>query len=159
MSHELFWLVMTTAMTGLMWVPYILDRIMVRGLMGSMANPGPADKPQSPWAQRLMAAHVNAVENLRDLCAAGAGDAGSQRQSRNSRDDIRLPALFLVAAGARVVYTLGIPVLRTLAFVGGFIAQVMLALALFKFSCCLEHDLFGKPAATFPDPDHGNIAT
>ena len=31
MSHELFWLVMTTAMTGLMWVPYILDRMMVRG--------------------------------------------------------------------------------------------------------------------------------
>ena len=29
-----------------------------------------------------------------------------------------------------VVYTLGIPVLRTLAFVGGFVAQVMLALAI-----------------------------
>ena len=40
MSHELFWLVMTTAMTGLMWVPYILDRMMVRGMMGAMANPG-----------------------------------------------------------------------------------------------------------------------
>ena len=31
MSHELFWLVMTAAMTGLMWLPYILDRMMVRG--------------------------------------------------------------------------------------------------------------------------------
>jgi hypothetical protein len=37
MSHELFWLVMTTAMTGLMWVPYILDRMMVRGMMGALA--------------------------------------------------------------------------------------------------------------------------
>ena len=37
MSHELFWLVMTTAMTGLLWIPYILDRIMVRGLMATMA--------------------------------------------------------------------------------------------------------------------------
>jgi len=59
MSHELFWLVMTTAMTGLMWVPYILDRMMVRGMVGAMANPGPADKPQSPWAQRLMAAPMS----------------------------------------------------------------------------------------------------
>jgi uncharacterized MAPEG superfamily protein len=33
-----------------------------------------------------------------------------------------------------VVYTLGIPVLRTLAFVGGFVAQVMLVLALFKLA-------------------------
>ena len=64
MSHELFWLVMTTAMTGLMWVPYILDRMMVRGVMGTLANPSPTDKPQSPWAQRLKAAHINAVENL-----------------------------------------------------------------------------------------------
>src|ERR1700685_1485951 len=64
MSHDLFWLVMTTAMTGLIWVPYILDRMMVRGMMGTMANPSPTDKPQSPWAQRLKAAHINAVENL-----------------------------------------------------------------------------------------------
>jgi uncharacterized MAPEG superfamily protein len=31
-----------------------------------------------------------------------------------------------------MVYTLGIPVLRTLAFVGGFVAQVILVLAFFK---------------------------
>jgi uncharacterized MAPEG superfamily protein len=64
MSAELFWLVLTVAMTGLIWVPYILDRIMVRGLMGAMANPSPSDKAQPPWARQMMAAHVNAVENL-----------------------------------------------------------------------------------------------
>ena len=32
MSKEIFWLVLTLAMTGLFWVPYILDRIAVRGL-------------------------------------------------------------------------------------------------------------------------------
>jgi hypothetical protein len=48
MSNELFWLVLTVAMTGLMWLPYILDRIMVRGLIGAMANPSPSDKAQSP---------------------------------------------------------------------------------------------------------------
>jgi hypothetical protein len=31
MSTELFWLTLTVAMTGLFWVPYILDRITVRG--------------------------------------------------------------------------------------------------------------------------------
>src|SRR5262249_21671363 len=51
-------------MTGLLWVPYILDRIMVRGPIGAMANPGPKAKPHSAWAQRLMAAHIDAVENL-----------------------------------------------------------------------------------------------
>jgi uncharacterized MAPEG superfamily protein len=31
-----------------------------------------------------------------------------------------------------VVYTLGIPVLRTLSFAAGFVAQALLALAIFK---------------------------
>jgi len=64
MSTELFWLVLTVAMTGRFWVPYILDRIMVRGFIGATANPSPKDKSQTAWAQRMMAAHINAVENL-----------------------------------------------------------------------------------------------
>lgn len=51
MSRELFWLVLMVAMTGLIWLPYILDRIAVRGLMATMANPSPKDTPQSPWAE------------------------------------------------------------------------------------------------------------
>src|SRR5690242_10326652 len=64
MPTELFWLTLTVALTGLFWVPYILDRIVVRGLVGAMANPRADAAPQSAWADRLMAAHGNAVENL-----------------------------------------------------------------------------------------------
>jgi hypothetical protein len=39
MSHELFWLVMTTAMTGLMWIPHVLDRII--------SDHG---EPEPPWS-------------------------------------------------------------------------------------------------------------
>ena len=34
------------------WVPYILDRIMVHGLAGTMANPTPSLAQQSNWAMR-----------------------------------------------------------------------------------------------------------
>src|SRR3569833_1179723 len=64
LTKELLWLTLTGVLTGLLWAPYILDRIMVRGLMGAMANPSRNDPPQSPWAQRLYFAHTNAVENL-----------------------------------------------------------------------------------------------
>ena len=57
MSQELFWLTLTVILTGLLWVPYVLDRIMVRGLMGAMGNPSLDDTPQSAWAQRLQKAH------------------------------------------------------------------------------------------------------
>jgi uncharacterized MAPEG superfamily protein len=130
MSSELFWLALTVAMTGVFWVPYILDRIMVRGLMGAMANPSPSDKTQSPWARRMMDAHTNAVENLvifaplvlmtRALGIATAVTAFACALYFWSR---------LVHV---VVYTLGIPVLRTLSFAGGFVAQVLLVLAIFK---------------------------
>ena len=64
MSRELFWLTLTVALTGLLWIPYILDRCKVRGLKATMDNPKPNDTPQSPWAMRLYFAHTNAVENL-----------------------------------------------------------------------------------------------
>ncbi len=41
MPKELFWLTLTTVLIGVLWLPYILDRIVVRGLMGAMANPRP----------------------------------------------------------------------------------------------------------------------
>jgi hypothetical protein len=50
MSKEFFWLMLTIILTGLMWIPYILDRAAVRGLAGAMGNPIDDDMPQSPWA-------------------------------------------------------------------------------------------------------------
>ena len=70
-TSELFWLTLTVILTGLMWVPYILNRCQVRGLSGAMSNPSRNDKPHADWANRLMFAHDNAVENLIDLRAAG----------------------------------------------------------------------------------------
>src|ERR1700675_4898589 len=64
MSRELMWLTLTVILTGLLWVPYIIDRAMMRGLMRSMAIPPRREKPQSAWAMRLYFAHTNAVENL-----------------------------------------------------------------------------------------------
>ena len=134
MSHELFWLVMTTCMTGLMWVPIIIDRIMVRGMMGAMANPSTADKAQSPWAQRLMAAHLNAVENLVIFAPLVLATQDLNVNLATAGTTFACQLYFYSRLAHVILYTLGIPVLRTLAFVGGFAAQVMLALALFKLS-------------------------
>ena len=63
MKTELLYLTLVTVLTGLLWVPYIIDRVLVRGLIDAVGYPE-NPKPQSPWAQRLMKAHANAVENL-----------------------------------------------------------------------------------------------
>jgi len=64
MTRELFWLTLTVILTGLLWIPYVLNRTQVRGLAGTLANPMRGDKPHAEWANRLMFAHDNAVENL-----------------------------------------------------------------------------------------------
>jgi uncharacterized MAPEG superfamily protein len=132
MTKELLWLTLTVILTGLMWVPYILDRIVVRGLSGAMANPSRGDKPQSGWAQRLYFAHTNAVENLMIfaplvlvLDALGHSTAAT----------VYACAVYFWARLAHViVYTFGIPVLRTLCFAVGFVCQVTLALAVFGWA-------------------------
>jgi uncharacterized MAPEG superfamily protein len=124
MKPELFYLTLVAAFTGLLWLPYILDRILVRGLMDAVGYPE-NPKPQSGWAQRLQKAHANAVENLVVFAtlvlvvnAIGISNA-------------TVAAACMVYFWARVVhaavYTLGIPWLRTLAFATGFGAQAVLA--------------------------------
>jgi uncharacterized MAPEG superfamily protein len=129
MSKELMWLTLTVILTGLLWIPYILDRIMVRGLMGAMANPSRNDKPQTPWAQRLYFAHTNAVENLVIFAPLVLIlDA----QGHSTEGTIMACAVYFWARLAHViVYTMGVPVLRTLAFAVGFVAQAALVLAVF----------------------------
>ena len=129
MSKELMWLTLTVILTGVLWIPYILDRIVVRGLMGAMANPSRNDKPQSAWAQRLYFAHTNAVENL-VIFAPLVLILDLQHHSTQSTA-LACAVYFWARLAHVIVYTLGIPVLRTLAFAAGFAAQVALVAAVF----------------------------
>jgi uncharacterized MAPEG superfamily protein len=129
MSGELYWLTLTVILTGLLWVPYILDRAWVRGLVGAMANPSPNDRPQSAWAQRLQKAHYNAVENL--VIFATLVLTLNVTHHSTASTVLACAVYFWARLAHAVVYALGIPVLRTLAFTVGFLAQAALALAVF----------------------------
>jgi len=128
MSKELFWLTLTVAMTGLLWVPYILDRIMIRGPAGAMANPSSTDRPQSAWAVRMMAAHANAVENL--VVFVPLVLTAQALNIHTSTTAFACALYFWCRLAHAAVYTAGIPVVRTLSFLGGWIAQVILVLAI-----------------------------
>ena len=129
MSKELYWLTLTVILTGLLWVPYILDRVMVRGLMGAMANPSPTDAPQSQWAQRLQKAHINAVENL--VIFATLVLTLSALHHSTASTVLACAVYFWARLAHAIIYWAGIPVLRTLAFTVGFLAQVVLVIAVF----------------------------
>jgi uncharacterized MAPEG superfamily protein len=124
MKTELVYLIWVTALTGILWIPYILDRIAVWGLsdtVGYPANP----KPQSPWATRLMKAHSNAVENLvvfaaLVLAANAVGISGGATATACA-------VYFWARVVHALAYTFALPWVRTLAFAAGFFAQATIA--------------------------------
>jgi uncharacterized MAPEG superfamily protein len=130
LTPELFWLALTVILTGLLWAPYILNRCMVRGLGGAMANPAPGAKPHAPWATRLMFAHDNAVENL--VIFAPLVLILAQIDYSTKWTVWACAVYFWARVAHLVVYTLGLPVFRTVAFTVGFLAQAVLALAVFR---------------------------
>ncbi len=121
MTKELLWLTLTIILTGVLWVPYIIDRIQVRGLMGAMANPSRRDRPQSPWAERLYFAHTNAVDNL--IIFAPLVLMLDALGHSTPATVLACAVYFFARLAHAIVYALGIPVARTLAFAVGFVAR------------------------------------
>jgi len=124
MKPELYYLVLTAAFTGLLWVPYVLDRMMKWGLVPTVSYP--TNPPAlAPWAERMRKAHGNAVENLVVFAALvlAAQDAGVSNGATATAA--------MVYFWARVVhvaaYTFAIPWVRTLAFTAGFLAYMTFA--------------------------------
>lgn len=128
MTTELTYLAYVTAFTAVLWVPYILNRLLVgKGLLHEVGYP---DQPTrlSPWADRLKRAHANAVENLVVFASLVLiANAAGVRTSATA-----LAALVYLCA--RVVhaasYVFAVPWVRTLAFSGGWACQMVFAYAL-----------------------------
>ena len=128
LTPELYWLVLTTVMSGLFWIPYILQRILENGALPALLDPQGLTHMHAAWAQRMMRAHQNAVENLAIfaplvlvLHVTGANTALTATACM----------VYLVARAAHfVIYTFAIPLFRTVVFLVGFGAQVVLALTL-----------------------------
>jgi len=124
MKTELLYLVLVTTLTAVIWIPYILDRIAVRGLMDAVGYPE-NPKPQSPWARRMMAAHANAVENL--VVFAALVLAAHAAGVSNNATVLACTVYFWARVAHLLAYTFAVPWVRTLAFAVGFGSQVTLA--------------------------------
>lgn len=130
MTTELYWLTMTVLLTSVIFVPYILNRMKEHGIWPALWNPQPDTRPKAQWAERMMRAHANAVENLvifaslvLALQVAGLSTAATASATM----------VYFFARFAHVLfYTFAVPLLRTVVFVIGFICQLVLALTLLQ---------------------------
>ena len=127
MNTEIQALTWAAVLTSVMWMPYVTSRMFTLGVWGVFAYPPKSDAPNEPpaWADRSKRAHTNAVENLVVFGAlivavelTGGGDGTTALAA-------------WVYVGARiahwVLYLAGVPVLRTMSFLAGWVCQLVLA--------------------------------
>ena len=126
LQPELYWLTLTCLMTGLLWVPYILQLIVQLGPVQAIWDPTGAHPHDADWALRAKRAHYNAVENLvvfaplvLVVVLTGRGTALTATAAA---------AYFFLRLAHYLIHTAAVPVLRTVVFLGGWLCQMILGL-------------------------------
>ena len=126
MSVELYWLLITVLMTALMWVPYIINRIAERGVIDAFWDRFGHTHAKSEWANRMMNAHSNAVENL--AVFAPLVILVAITGSSSELTVLAVQIYFYARLVHYLVYTLAVPLLRVVSFLVGFASQMMLVI-------------------------------
>lgn len=130
LSTELYWLILTILMTSLFWIPYIINRMLEQGVFNALWDPHGITTTKVAWANRMMQAHHNAVENLILFAALVFA---IQLGGMNSEITATACKIYFFARLTHyLAFSLAIPLLRVVTFLTGFGVQIILALQLLR---------------------------
>lgn len=123
MSMDMKMLIASAVLTVLLALPYTTGFLFTRGLF-VMAGNREDFPPGTGWIGRAHRAHLNMVENMVPFTALvlGATAAGQA----DGWTALGAQVFFYSRVVHAVVYTLGVPWLRTLAYLGGVIGMGMI---------------------------------
>lgn len=128
MSSGLLYLGLSAGLCLVFWVPYILARIQAWGLNAAVGYPA-SPPPEAAWAVRARKAHLNHVENLAPfaalvLVAELTGTSGGLTA-------LGAMLFFWARLVHYVVYAMGVPWVRTLAFAVAWLGMVLIFVEIF----------------------------
>ena len=129
-TTELYWLLLTITMTGLLWIPQIIHSVLKVGPTKALLYPNEAATHYADWAKRSKAAHNNAVENL--IIFAPLTILVVILGAENEMTAITASVYFFARAVHFFMHTLAVPLMRTLMFLIGFACQIVMALTIFN---------------------------
>jgi len=69
MTTELFYLLFTAILTGVLWIPVVIGYVLSRGPLKPSDYKVAPTSPLPDWVNRANRAHLNAVENLASFAA------------------------------------------------------------------------------------------
>jgi uncharacterized MAPEG superfamily protein len=131
LSTELFWLTMSILLTAFMWVPYIINRLKERGFGIAIYDPQGGTDTNIAWADRMMRAHSNAIENLALFAPLVLM---IQVTGLNSEWTALTCMVYFYSRMAHyLIFSFGIPYIRVPAFAINFGCSIVLAMVLLGF--------------------------
>ena len=121
-TTELTYLALTALLTGALWIPYVIGQVVTNGFLSAENYKDPAPRPVPLWAQRANRAHINAVETFAPFAALVV--VAVMLPATTEMTALWALLYFWIRVAHAVVYIAGIPVIRTLIFVAGFVCIV-----------------------------------
>ncbi len=132
METAYYYLGLSGILTVLLWTPYILARAINWGIptfLNNYPEGFPKNQPEPPlWAVRSQRAHLNMVETLPAFAAVVLA-AGTIAPDGAYSSIAQWAQIFFVARLVHaVVYTLGVPYLRTPVYLVSWLAIMMIGM-------------------------------
>ena len=127
MTSELFYLLLSTGLCGILWVPTVIERVLRIGLKETVGNnPDEINLPR--WVERLKRAHRNLVDNI---VIFGTLVLILQTVGENNDTTGLASLVFFYARLIQALsHTFGIVWVRTVSFVIGWLATAVIFLVL-----------------------------
>jgi uncharacterized MAPEG superfamily protein len=127
MTPELLYLTLSAGLCALLWIPYILARVQAQGMADAMGYPENLAAPTG-WAKRSERVHMNLIENLAPFAVLVivAHILGVSTQLTV----LGATLFFWGRVAHAIVYTLGIPYLRTVTFAVSWLGMILILVEL-----------------------------
>ena len=130
MSTELFYLLLTAILTGVLWIPVVVGKVKARGPIQPADYKVAPTSPLPHWVERANRAHVNAVENFAPFAAVVLI---AQAAGVSTSLTVNCAAVFFYARAAHaLIHITGFSMFRarTLLFTIAWLAFITYAVAL-----------------------------
>ena len=120
MTTDLTYLALTALLTGSLWIPYVVSQVMSNGFLKAENYVDPTPRPVPLWGKRADRTYMNAVETFAPFAvlvvlAHVAGKA-------NAMTAFWAMSFFWLRVAHALVYLLGVPFVRTIVFVLGWVS-------------------------------------
>lgn len=137
METAYYYLGLSGILTVLLWTPYILARAITWGIptfLNNYPSGFPKNQPEPPlWAQRSQRAHLNMVETLPAFAAVVIAASVIAPSDGYANIGQWAQIFFIARIAHAVVYTLGIPYVRTPTYLVSWFAILMIGAKMFVF--------------------------